>query len=317
MKKLIVSLRYYLLYTSFFLLSLFPLRVLYFFSDTLFYIIYYVVGYRKKVVRNNLTRSFPEKTEEEIIRIEKEFYSMLCDYFLEMAKMTTLSEKELKRRLIFEGFEPVIELLNSGHPVGVYMSHTFNWEWVASMPIHVAGCNPNVVFAQIYHRLANKAFDRLMYKIRGRFGAESIAMPDTARAMMHYRKDGRVPIIGFIADQAPKLHMIDHWVNFLQQDTPVITGTERLLKRLSYGAAFASLIRVKRGYYVFRMEKLIPETSSMPNYELTDLYYAHLEESIRRNPASWLWSHKRWKRTREQYETYKAEHEGGKEHHKE
>jgi KDO2-lipid IV(A) lauroyltransferase len=289
------------------LLSLVPLRGLYVLSDGLYYLIYYVARYRRKVVRKNLTNSFPEKSTVEITAIEKKFYAMLCDYFFESVKLAGISKKDILKRMTFEGLERVDELAGEGRSAAFYLSHTFNWEWITSFPMHIR--SKEVVFGQIYHKLANKAFDRLFLKLRERFGAVSIPMPDTARVMMNYKKEGKPAIIGFIADQAPKLHTIDHWVSFLHQDTAVITGTERIIKKLNCVAVFCSMESRKRGYYVCKVERVIEETKHIPDYELTDTYYKYLEETIRNDPSLWLWTHKRWKRTKGELERYKLEQE--------
>jgi KDO2-lipid IV(A) lauroyltransferase len=307
MEKLSQAILYYVLYGSCYLLSLLPLRGLYVLSDCLYYLIYYVARYRRNIVRKNLTSSFPEKSRIEIIAIEKKFYAMLCDYFFESVKLAGISKQEILRRMTFEGLERVNELAGEGRSVAFYLSHTFNWEWITSFPMHIR--NKDVVFGHIYHKLANKAFERLFLKLRERFGAISIPMPDTVRIMMHYRKEGTPTIIGFIADQAPKLHMIDHWVPFLHQDTAVITGTERIIKKLDCVAVFCSMVSEKRGYYVCKVERVIEETKDIPDYELTDTYYTYLEETIRNHPSSWLWTHKRWKRTKEELEQYRQEQE--------
>ncbi|MDR0658337.1 MAG: lysophospholipid acyltransferase family protein [Mediterranea sp.] len=307
MEKFSQAILYYLLYGSCYLLSLVPLRGLYVLSDGLYYLIYYVTRYRRKVVRKNLTNSFPEKKVIEIAVIEKKFYAMLCDYFFESIKLAGISKREILRRMSFEGLERVDELAGEGRSAAFYLSHTFNWEWITSFPMHIH--SKGVVFGQIYHKLANKAFDRLFLKLRKRFGAISIPMPDTARVMMSYKKEEKPVIIGFIADQAPKLHTVDHWVDFLHQDTAVITGTERIIKKLNCVAVFCSMVSEKRGYYVCKVERVIEETCNIPDYELTDMYYKHLEETIRKYPSSWLWTHKRWKRTKEEFEQYKLEQE--------
>lgn len=310
MKNLPQTILYYLLYGSCYLLSLVPLRGLYVLSDCLYYLIYYVVRYRRRVVRKNLITSFPEKDIKEIRSIEKKFYSMLCDYFFESIKMASISEKEIMRRMTFEGLERVNELADQGRSGAFYLAHTFNWEWITSFPMHIR--NQEVVSGQIYHKLANRAFDRLFLRLRGRFGAVSIRMPDTARVMMSYKREGKPTIIGFIADQAPKMHMIDHWVEFLHQDTAVITGTERIVKKLNCVAVFCSVANVKRGYYTCKVERIIEETKDIPDYELTDTYYKYLEESIRQNPSSWLWTHKRWKRSKADFARYQQEQEEAK-----
>lgn len=305
MKKLSQSISYYLLYSFCYALSLLPLRMSYVLSDILYYIVYYLIQYRRKVVRQNLTNSFPEKEKKEIISIEKKFYSMLCDYFFEAIKLTSISREEMLKRMKFEGLERVNELVSEGRSAAFYLSHTFNWEWITSFPMHTT--SNEAVFGQIYHRLANKAFDKLFLRLRGRFGAISIPMPDTARAMMTYAREKRPTVIGFIADQAPKWNHITHWINFLNQDTTVITGTERIIKKLNYVTVFCSITPIKRGYYVAKVEKTIENTSHIPDYELTEMYYKWLEESIRRNPSSWLWTHKRWKRTREKFLQWKEQ----------
>jgi KDO2-lipid IV(A) lauroyltransferase len=251
--------------------------------------------------------SFPEKSIPEIIAIEKKFYAMLCDYFLESIKLVSISKKQILKRMRFEGLERVDELAGEGRSAAFYLSHTFNWEWITSFPMHIR--SKEVVFGQIYHKLANKAFDRLFLNLRKRFGAISIPMPDTARVMMNYKKEGKPVIIGFIADQAPRLHTVDHWIDFLHQDTAVITGTERIIKKLNCVAVFCSMLSEKRGYYVCKVERVIEETDDIPDYELTDMYYRHLESSIRKEPSLWLWTHKRWKRTKEEVERYKLEQE--------
>ena len=310
MKNLFQSILYYLLYGSCYLSSLLPLRVLYILSDCLYYLIYHVARYRRKIVRRNLANSFPEKNEKERLEIEKKFYSMLCDYFMESIKMASISKEEIRKRMKFEGLERINELADEGRSAAFYLAHTFNWEWITSFPLHIH--NQEVVSGQIYHRLVNKAFNRLFLRLRGRFGAVSIAMPDTARTMMTYRRENRPLIIGFIADQGPKMYMIDHWVNFLNKETPVITGTERIVKKLNCAAVFCSVVSTRRGYYTCKVERIIEETKAIPDYELTDIYYRYLEASIRKNPSSWLWTHKRWKRTKEDFEKYKQEQEEAK-----
>lgn len=312
MKKLFQSISYCLLYGSYYLLSLLPLRVLYCFSDCFYFLTYYIARYRRGVVRQNLTHSFPEKDIAEIIAIEKAFYSNLCDYFFEALKLMSMSKKEMRKRMKYEGMEQIGKLLDEGRSIAFYLSHTFNWEWISSFPMHVKIDNDKVVYGQIYHRLANEAFDRLFLRLRERFGATSIPMPDTARAMMGYRRDKRPFIIGFIADQAPKWYMLGHWLTFLNQDTAVITGTERIVKKMGCAAIFCTVSKVKRGYYVCQMGNLIEDTSKMADYELTDLYYTYLEKSIRTHPDLWLWSHKRWKWTREKAEQVKQEQEAAK-----
>ncbi len=289
---------YYIVWGIFYLLSLLPFRVLYILSDLTYLLLYYLIGYRRKVVRKNLVTSFPEKSLSEIVQIEKKFYSNLCDYFFETLKMASMSEKEIKRRMKFEGFDQIQADARQGHSVSVYLSHTFNWEWVSSLPLHME--DKSVVFGQIYHVLRNKTFDRLFLKLRGRFGAVSISKENTLRKVMEYNRQNCRFVIGFIADQIPKWQSTHHWVNFLHQETAVFTGTEKIAKKLKCTTYYMTMVKEKRGYYLCKIEPLVKDPSVMPDFELTDLYFQRLSETLHQHPELWLWSHNRWKRSRKQ-----------------
>ncbi|MCC8187613.1 MAG: lysophospholipid acyltransferase family protein [Bacteroides sp.] len=292
------NLLYYIVWGVFYLLSLLPFWVLYRFSDLLYYPLYHLIGYRKKVVRKNLVTSFPEKSLDEIVRIEKKFYSNLCDYFFETLKMASMSEKQIKRRMRFEGLGQVQADTEQGRSVALYLAHTFNWEWVSSIPLHMS--DKSVVFGQIYHALRNKTFDRLFLKLRGRFGTTSISKENTLRRVMEYKSQDRLFVIGFIADQIPKWQSTHHWVDFLHQDTAVFTGTEKIAKKMKCTTYYLTMVQEKRGYYLCKVQSLVENPSAMPDFKLTDLYFERLSETLHQYPSSWLWSHNRWKRTREQ-----------------
>lgn len=290
---------YYLIYFPTYLISLLPLWIQYFFSDLLYYPLYYLIRYRRKVVRKNLVHSFPEKELTEIINIEKEFYSYLCDYFIESIKLVSMSERQIKRRMVFEGLESVNETLKSGKSVIFYMAHNFNWEWVTSLPLHME--DKNVIAGQIYHVLKNKTLDKLFLKLRGRYGATSIPMDFTLRRVIEYRKENKTFILGFISDQVPKWQAINHWLDFLGQDTPVFTGTEKIAKKMDCAVYFCSMYRPRRGKYICKVEPMGSNITDIPDFQLTDMYFEKLEAHIRQYPANWLWTHNRWKRKREEY----------------
>ena len=290
---------YYLVFSVLYLFSLLPLCVHYVLSDLLFWILYRLIGYRKQVVRKNLESSFPEKTAEELQKIERGFYHFFCDYLVETIKLMTISQEEMKRRIVFKGAELVDEIMGSGQSIALYLGHYCNWEWVSSIPLWV---NPNAWCGQVYHPLENKDFDKLFLKIRERMGAHCIAMQDTLREVMKHKRDNEPIIIGYISDQVPYWTNIHHWVDFLHHDTPVLTGTERIVQKMGHAVLYLDIHRVRRGYYEAELKLITCEPQKMKDYELTDIYFDMLEKSIRRSPEFWLWSHNRWKRTREEFD---------------
>lgn len=290
---------YCLIYTAFYLLSLLPLRVHYFISDVMYYLLYYLLRYRVRVVRQNLATSFPEKTEAERRAIERDFYSFFCDYLVESVKLLTISKENMKRRFVFKNTEEVNACIEQGQSCAIYLGHNGIWEWVVSLPLWVS---PKAQCGQIYHPIENKAFDRLFIHLRQHFGSVSIPMQETLRKLLEYRKAGQPVIIGYISDQKPHWVNIHHWVDFLNHDTPVLTGAERIVKKFDHAAFYGDMHRIRRGYYELEMKPICQHPQSLPDYQLTDAYYRLLEASIRREPAIWLWSHNRWARTREEFD---------------
>lgn len=293
-----MKLLYYIVFAVWYVFSLLPLRIHYVLSDLLFWLLYGVVGYRKAVIRKNLKESFPEKSEEELRKIARGYYHFFCDYIVETIKMMTISKENIRRRLTFKGTELVDEIVESGQSCAVYLGHLCNWEWVTSLPLWVT---PKAQCGQIYHPLENKEFDRLFLYSRQRFGATCIAMQDTLREIVNYRSKNQPVVIGYISDQVPFWTNIHHWVDFLHHDTPVLTGTERIAKKVNHAVFFLDVHRVRRGYYEAEFKLMTREPQKMDDFEITDIYFKLLEESIRRAPEFWLWSHNRWKRTREEF----------------
>lgn len=291
---------YYILFSMWYLLSLLPLCILYVFSDLLYYPLYYLFRYRRKVVRTNLNNSFLEKDKKEIVQIEKKFYHFFCDYIMETIKLLSMSKKQLKRRMAFGGIEEIVQKMAAEDKTFcfVYLGHYCNWEWIASLPYWVP---EDVLCGQIYHPLYNKAMDRLFLRLRNQFGGECIAMKETLRRIIELKRSKQKTIIGFISDQAPKWNSIHHWTPFFHRETPVFIGTERIGKQVDALIYYADVKRLKRGYYHCEFKQLAEQAKSVPDYELTDLYTQLLEKMISDNPSYWLWSHKRWKRTKEEW----------------
>lgn len=289
---------YYLTYAVLWLFSLLPMWVHYLISDGIYVIVYHLVGYRKKLVRKNLSDSFPEKSEAEIIRIEKDFYRWFCDYFVETIKLLTISRQELRIRMVFKGAELVNKLTENGQSCAVYLGHYCNWEWITSLPLWVT---PKAQCGQIYHVLENSEFDKLFLKLRQRMGAVCIPMAETLRKLAEYRQQRQPVVIGYISDQVPFWNNIHHWCPFLNHDTPVLTGTERLARSAGHAVFYIDVQRPKRGYYVAEFKLIARDPKQTEDYQLTDAYFTLLEASIRRAPQFWLWTHNRWKRTHEEF----------------
>ncbi|MBQ8712385.1 MAG: lysophospholipid acyltransferase family protein [Prevotella sp.] len=289
---------YYLLCSVWFLLSLLPFWVHYLLSDFIYIIIYKVIGYRIKVVRRNLESSFPEKPEAELRQIERRFYHCLCDYFVESVKLMTMSEAQMRRRMVFKGTKEVEACVADGQSCAVYLGHLFNWEWITSLPFWVpkeAQCG------QLYHALESPVFDRLFLNLRQRWGAECIALVDILRKTVEYKHRQQPTVIGYIGDQVPHWNNIHHWCQFLNHDTPVMTGAERIAVKNNQALFYIDMKRVKRGYYEAEFKLITRQPKTLREFESVDIYFQMLEQSIRRQPELWLWSHDRWKRTREEF----------------
>lgn len=294
---------YYTLLSFCYLFSLLPLWILYRISDILYFILYYLVGYRKKIVRENLTRSFPEKSQKELKEIEKRFYGFLCDYMVETVKLLTISDKNLKKRMRFEGVPEMVDMLDKeGKQFGfIYLGHYCNWEWIASLGIRIHETDESVICGQIYHPLSNKAFDKLMLKIRSRGQGVNIPMKETLRYIINWKKKRNKVIIGFISDQSPKWSSTHHWCGFFNRKTPVFTGTEKIGRQVNALIFFGNVRRVRRGHYVCKISRMVDDIKKYEEFEVTDLYFRILEECISKQPSYWLWTHNRWKRTYEEY----------------
>lgn len=274
------------------LLAVLPFSVLYFLSDCVYYLIYYLVRYRRAIVRKNLTESFPEKSEQEIILIEKKFYKFFTDNIFESFKMATISRTEMSCRMKFKNIDAVNSVLNEGKSISLYLGHYGNWEWISSMPLHL---KEGVVAAQIYHELHNDDMNRLILNNRGRMGAVNVEMRKTARYINELSIQNKVSIIGFIADQSPKKQDSRHFIPFLNHNVPVLTGTEKITKHYGFEAWFIKVRRVKRGYYETEFVKMHDSPKSLPDFELTSIYFNMLENMIKVAPELYLWTHNRFK----------------------
>ncbi|MFI5150037.1 MAG: lysophospholipid acyltransferase family protein [Bacteroidia bacterium] len=284
---------FYLALPFIYLLSLLPFSVFYLFSDFVYFLLYIVIGYRKDVVTSNLRNSFPGKSEEEIVRIRKMFYSYLCDLFLETFKTLTISKASaLKHCKLTPETKALFEKYHAEKKsVIIVMGHFGNWEWAGNT--FSLQC-PQQLYV-IYHPLTNKKFDGLIYRMRTRFGTKLIAMRDTYKDMVRFKDE--INATAFIADQTPAPESA-YWTSFLNQDTPVFLGTEKIARKLNYPVVYASVRRIKRGYYEIAAETLFEDPRLTTDGEITEAHTRKLEREIIAQPEIWLWSHKRWKHKR-------------------
>lgn len=282
-------------------LSRLPLWWLYRLSDLVFPLLYYVIRYRRKVVRLNLTRSFPERRPAEIKRIERRFFRFFCDYVVETIKFMTISPEEMRCRFTLKGIEQMDSELDSRPFCFLMLGHYANWEWISSIVLWSRHhC------AQLYTPLHNKAFDTVFYEMRSRFGGENISKYNALRRILTLKREGVPTHIGFIADQSPRPNSIHDWMQFLNQDTPLFTGAERIGKKVGAAAYFVHVTRPRRGYYECTLERITSDMREYSDYQLTEVYMKMLEREICAAPHLWLWSHRRWKYTRAEVEALMA-----------
>lgn len=288
------ALLYYVLLFVVKLVSLLPFRALYVLSDFIFIPFYYAVRYRRGIVRRNLTESFPDKSVEEIVQLEKKFYHFFVDMFLESCKLMSITRDEICRRMRFVNPEKLHRLLAQGKSVSVYLGHYGNWEWISSAGLWFE----ETTIVQAYHKLSNRAVNKLIGRLRSRLGHVCVNMHDTARFMAAAARENKQYVYGLLADQSPKRKDAKEFVPFLHHSTPVITGTERVTKHFCFEALFIDVKRVGRGYYEGEFISLHDNPRSLPDFELTRRYFQCLETEILRQPELYLWSHKRFKYAR-------------------
>lgn len=293
---------YYPVFALWWLLSLLPLRLLYALADgLLFPLVYGVMRYRRRLVAQQLADSLPECSAQDRKRIGRDFYRFFCDYLVETLKMMSMSEAEVRRRVEWVGLEELKRTARTeGKPVNLaYLGHLGNWEWMSSAGLHLM---PDFGFAQIYHPLRNASIDALFLHVRGRFGGRCVAMRETLRHIVETARAGRNEVVGFIADQSPKWEAMHQWCRFLHHDTSFFIGVESIAKRVDGAVYYVDVTRPRRGYYRAEVKLVTLRPKEFKDFELTDRYAQLLEESIRRNPHLWLWTHKRWKRSRAEWE---------------
>jgi KDO2-lipid IV(A) lauroyltransferase len=270
-----------------------PFPILYFFSDFIYLIVYYGIGYRKKTVRENLALALPNLSEQERLAIEKKFFRHLCDIFLEMIKTMTISKKEINSRFVFTNLDVYKNLEGKQKSIAIMMAHYASYEWAVSI-------NSFVDFEAygIYKKIANPYFDKLVRNIRLKFKAKLITTKETIPTIIKNNKVNKLCTYGFASDQSPKLDSTFHWQKFMGIEVPVHIGAEMLSKKYNMNVIFIKIKKIKRGYYEASFEVLSENVSQVPKFEITNRFMQLVEQQIYEAPEYYLWTHKRWKHQR-------------------
>lgn len=293
-----------LLLKFFYQFSRLPWGVLYGLSDLLYYILR-LSGYRHKIVWNNLKSAFPEKDEQELKHIDRGFYHFLCDYFVETLKLWSMTDEEVLQHIEFRGAEQIEQCFSEGQPCAAILGHYCNWEYLSASPLSFVH-HKDAVAGLIYHKLRNSFFNALFLHIREAHHGVGIPKQDILRYLFRYKQEGRMSLMGYIADQAPKWSNIHLWLPFLNHKTPVFSGAERIMRKMDNAVFYVDMDCDRRGHYICTFQLITRTPNELPEYEITRRFFQLLEDNIRRRPKYYLWSHNRWKRTYEEYLIRKA-----------
>ena len=277
-------------YPIIWILSRLPMKILYVISDFFYVLIYYVFGYRKQVVLDNLKLAFPEKTIVENEAIRKKFFKHLMDLVVESIKAFTISEKEILKRYSFVNPELVNKYARDGRSIAIVGAHQANWEWSVSFPKVL-----NINLYGAYQELNNKYYEKTVKDSRSKFGVTGFKNAKMVREMQQHFSNQQQGAYILLSDQSPQPHKAQYWRKFFDINVPVHTGTEMLSKRFNLVVINYVAKKVKRGYYEAEFQLITDAPKGLDNYQITDLYTALTEKNIRAQPALYLWSHKRFK----------------------
>ena len=286
---------YILAYPILWLISILPFRIFYWLSDFVYFLVYYVIGYRRKTVRENLALTLPHLSDAERKEIEKKFYQHMCDMFMEMIKTMSITPEEMEKRFTITNMDLFHEYENKGKSVVLVASHYASWEWLLTL-------NKRMLFngVGVYKKIANPYFDKLVRKIRGKYDAELVETKKAIPLMAQNQRDGILSLYGLASDQSPKLDRIFHSMKFMGIEVPVHTGAEMLAKKYDLSVIFIKVKKVGRGYYAATIVPIADNPKEYENFEITEKYLREVEKQIYEAPEYYLWTHKRWKHRIEQ-----------------
>lgn len=257
----------------------------------LYLILRYLVRYRLKVVRENIARSFPEKSKSECELIVNNFYRHFVRQNIESLRFAFISEKEIKRRLVFDNIELLEDIASKGQNISLVFGHYGTWDWIASIPLW----SDKLAFGTLYKQIKNRVLDRLFLRIRSRFGALCIERKQVLRKLIELNKNNKPHLIAYIADQSTTIKNVHYWIDFLNQPTAMQSGWTTLARKFNTAVVYLKITPTKPGYYTARFETITDNPQSMSEQQLLEEYMCRLERDIREKPEYWLWSHKRWK----------------------
>ncbi len=272
-------------------ISILPFRLLYILSDFVYLIVYYIIGYRKKTVKDNLAMALPHLSDKERLIIEKKSYHHLCDMYLETIKTMSISRKELDKRFVFTNLQTYLDLEKKEKSIVLMCAHYSSYEWAVSM-------NHYITFNgyAIYKKIANEYFNKLIKNIRSKFKAYLITTKETKATIDECAKTGTMGVYGFVSDQTPRYSDTMHWYKFMGIETPIHTGAEKLAKQYDMNVIYLKGRKIKRGYYEASFEVLVDgDVNTIPNYEVSENFTRKVEQQIYEAPEFYLWTHKRWK----------------------
>jgi len=289
---------FYLIYSIIWLFTLLPIRFLYVVSDVFYLLIYYVFGYRRAVVFDNLKHAFPEKNEQEITKIAKGFYRHFCDLIFETLKIIHFSKENINKRFHYRNIELFDRLFDEGKSIVLISGHYGNWEWTLTMPTQVKHRA-----LPVYKPLESKRFDKLINRIRGKFIERGglVPMNEAFKKVIEEERNHEKIVMYFLGDQtAPKNSKL--WISFMNRETPFYSGPEKIARKFDHAVVFMNIDKVKRGYYEVEFIPLFDEPAKTKELEITRKHVETLEYFIRKKPELWLWSHRRWKHQKENVE---------------
>lgn len=295
---------YYFIYPFAYLIGLLPYKVQFLFSDVLRFLLYRVVRYRRKVVRENLKKAFPEKSRKEVREIERSFYKHLADVFVETMSLASVSREQIMKRFSYRNIDQVEEW-TAGKSWISAMGHYGSWEYTINWALY----GPEDETLAVYKPLHNKGLDRYYRKVRKRFGVTPVPMKEVGREYIKQRRNNNRVVIALIADQSPRWKDIQpqHWTLFFGRKTAFFGGMEKMALKFGMPVLLMKIDKVKRGYYESEFELIYDGVEKIEEGEIVRRYAEGLEEMIRNRPELWMWSHKRWKHDPELWERQQEE----------
>ena len=281
---------YLIAYPFIYLIASIPFNVLYVFSDFLRLIIYNLLGYRKKIVRSNLIKAFPHKSEDDLKWIEKRFYKHFCDITLEAFKSLSISSEEMQKRMVFKNLDVLTQFEKGNRSVIIMCGHYASWEWMLSIGYHTVSQGYG-----IYTPIMNKYLNKLIIKIRKKHRGDLISRYSAIQQIKNLHDEGNIAVYGFVSDQSPRPKPKSYWRPFLGVKVPVFVGAEMVARELDFGVVYAKINRVRRGYYEASFELISDQPKKTKLNRITDTFTEWLEQDIYSDPTQYLWTHKRFK----------------------